>query len=104
GLLTVDLKAGTTPVAAATNNAVLAAAKTEGAGGLAGATTRPAGQEAADPLEVAAAKRNRLTEARRLFDRAIEAYRRTPPAGEVDKLYMKLAHFYRADCVFDLGG
>ena len=29
---------------------------------------------------------------------------RTPPSGEVDKLYMKLAHFYRADCVFDLGG
>ena len=26
-----------------------------------------------------------------------------PPAGETDKLYCKLSHFYRADCVFDLG-
>src|SRR5436190_17501270 len=26
-----------------------------------------------------------------------------PPAGETDKLYCKLSHFYRADCIFDLG-
>ena len=28
---------------------------------------------------------------------------RSPPAGETDKLFCKLAYFYRADCVFDLG-
>jgi len=101
-LLVVDLKGPTTPVAAATNNAVLAAAKTEPAGTRPVATTQRVTADA-DPVEVAAAKRNRLAEARRLFDKAIDAYRRTPPSGEVDKLYMKLAHFYRADCVFDLG-
>jgi tetratricopeptide (TPR) repeat protein len=64
------------------------------------ATTQPADM---DPVEIANAKRDRLTKARALFDRAIETYRRTPPSGAVDKLYFKLAHFYRADCVFDLG-
>jgi tetratricopeptide (TPR) repeat protein len=57
-----------------------------------------------DPMEVAAAKRDRLARARALFDRTIEIYQRNPPYTEVDKLYCKLAHFYRADCVFDLGG
>ena len=64
------------------------------------AATQPSG---ADPVEVAAAKRERLIRARGKFDEAIDTYRRSPPAGEVDKLYLKLAHFYRADCVFDLG-
>jgi tetratricopeptide (TPR) repeat protein len=64
-------------------------------------TTQPAAEM--DPVEIATAKRDRLTKARVLFDRAIEVYRRSPPAGEVDRLYCKLAHFYRADCVFDLG-
>ncbi|HEU4752727.1 MAG TPA: tetratricopeptide repeat protein, partial [Armatimonadota bacterium] len=57
-----------------------------------------------DPMEVAAAKRDRLARARALFDRTIEIYQRNPPYTELDKLYCKLAHFYRADCVFDLGG
>ncbi|HEY7118097.1 MAG TPA: tetratricopeptide repeat protein [Tepidisphaeraceae bacterium] len=56
-----------------------------------------------DPVEVASAKRDRLNKARGLFDRAIEIYHRNPPITDVDKLYCKLAHFYRADCVFDLG-
>jgi tetratricopeptide (TPR) repeat protein len=62
-----------------------------------GATTQPS------PAQVAAAKRDRLENAREWFDRAIEYYRGLPPAGETDKLYCKLSHFYRADCVFDLG-
>ena len=33
----------------------------------------------------------------------IDLYRTTPPRTEVDKLYNKLSHFYRADCVYDLG-
>jgi tetratricopeptide (TPR) repeat protein len=78
----------------------------------ASATKPPAGAAAStqksppaemDPVEVASAKRDRLTRAKSLFDRSIEIYLRTPPIGDVDKLYCKLAHFYRADCVFDLG-
>jgi tetratricopeptide (TPR) repeat protein len=57
-----------------------------------------------DPMEVASAKRDRLNRAKALFDRTIDIYQRNPPYTEVDKLYCKLAHFYRADCVFDLGG
>src|SRR5438552_7375710 len=34
--------------------------------------------------------------------RSIEFYRRGT-ARDLDKLYLKLAHFYRADCVYDLG-
>jgi tetratricopeptide (TPR) repeat protein len=64
------------------------------------ATTQAVG---GDPVEVAAARRERLKLARGKFDEAIEAFRKVPPANDVDKLYLKLAHFYRADCVFDLG-
>jgi tetratricopeptide (TPR) repeat protein len=33
----------------------------------------------------------------------IEYYRASPATGDVDRLYLKLAHFYRADCIYDLG-
>src|SRR5690349_20931599 len=49
-----------------------------------------------NPLQVAAAKRERLVKAYEWFDKAIDFYRRMPPAGETDKLYCKLSHFYRA--------
>ncbi len=58
---------------------------------------------AADQAEAAAAKRERLTKARKLFDRVIDVYREAPPKRDLDKLYLKLSHFYRADCVYDLG-
>jgi tetratricopeptide (TPR) repeat protein len=45
----------------------------------------------------------RLTKARELYDRVIELYRGHMPTTDVDKLYFKLAHFYRADCLYDLG-
>jgi tetratricopeptide (TPR) repeat protein len=67
----------------------------------AGAAGAPATQP--NPVQVAAAKRERLEKAREWFERAMEFYRHSPPAGETDKLYCKLAHFYKADCVFDLG-
>jgi len=56
-----------------------------------------------DPREVATAKRDRLDRAGEWFKQAIEYYHHSPPAGETDKLYCKLAYFYQADCVFDLG-
>jgi tetratricopeptide (TPR) repeat protein len=58
----------------------------------------------ADPVEVATARRERLNRAKGKFDEAIDIFRRMPPSSDVDRLYLKLAHFYRADCVFDLGG
>ena len=90
GLLVVA-PATTKPAALAAGTAITAAAVVEPSAA------------AQDPVAVAAAKRDRLENARKLFDRCIEIYRRSPPAGETDKLFCKLAYFYRADCVFDLG-
>jgi tetratricopeptide (TPR) repeat protein len=57
----------------------------------------------ASQAEAAAAKRERLNRARQLYDRAIEQFRIDPPERDLDKLYLKLAHFYRADCMYDNG-
>jgi tetratricopeptide (TPR) repeat protein len=57
----------------------------------------------ADLAEAQNARRVRLTKARELYDRVIELYRGHMPTTDVDKLYFKLAHFYRADCLYDLG-
>ncbi|HEV8604155.1 MAG TPA: tetratricopeptide repeat protein [Tepidisphaeraceae bacterium] len=67
-------------------------------------TTQPTTQPvvAVDLPEAAAARTERLEKARELYDRAIEFYRRGP-VKDLDKLYLKLAYFYRADCVYDLG-
>jgi tetratricopeptide (TPR) repeat protein len=65
-----------------------------------GATTRPA----AEVVAAKAARGDRLGLARTLYDRVIEHYRATrTPLRDLDRLYMKLSHFYRADCVNDLG-
>jgi tetratricopeptide (TPR) repeat protein len=58
---------------------------------------------AIDLAEAAAAKKDRLTKAKGLYDRVIDLFRDTPPKNDVDKLYNKLSHFYRADCLYDLG-
>ena len=63
-------------------------------------TTRPA----IDVVLAKEARTQRLTQARALYDRAVEHYRATQaPVRELDRLYLKLSHFYRADCVHDLG-
>jgi tetratricopeptide (TPR) repeat protein len=54
-------------------------------------------------LEAAAAYRERLLAARRLYDQIVERYRTSPPKGDLDRLYLKLSHFYRADCTYDIG-
>lgn len=56
-----------------------------------------------DASEAEIARRQRLTKAKALFDRVIEHYRGHPSADDVDQLYLKLSHFYRGDCVYDLG-
>jgi tetratricopeptide (TPR) repeat protein len=53
--------------------------------------------------EAAAAKRDRLAKARGFYDKVIELYRDNAPVREIDRLQLKLSHFYRADCVYDLG-
>jgi tetratricopeptide (TPR) repeat protein len=58
---------------------------------------------APDAVEVAAARRDRLTKAKGFYDQVIDTFRAHPPEDDLDKLYLKLAHFYRADCLYDMG-
>jgi tetratricopeptide (TPR) repeat protein len=58
---------------------------------------------AVDLAEAAAARKERLGKAKAMYDRVVDLYRDSPPKTELDKLYNKLSHFYRADCVFDSG-
>lgn len=60
-------------------------------------------QVAVDPQEANNARRDRLTKAKALYDRVVDLYKTKQPTREVDQLYLKLAHFYRADCLYDLG-
>jgi tetratricopeptide (TPR) repeat protein len=50
-----------------------------------------------------AAKRDRLSKARGLYDQVVEHFKNKQPDNAVDQLYFKLSHFYRADCLYDLG-
>ncbi len=58
---------------------------------------------AIDLAEAAAARKDRLMKAHDLYDHVIDLYRANAPKTEVDALYYKLSHFYRADCLYDLG-
>ncbi|MFI5377773.1 MAG: tetratricopeptide repeat protein [Tepidisphaerales bacterium] len=63
------------------------------------ATTRPS----LNIEEATAARSQRLSRARALFGTAIELYRAAPPQTDLDRVYLKLAYFYVADCVYELG-
>jgi tetratricopeptide (TPR) repeat protein len=63
------------------------------------ATTRPA----LDLSEAATARSQRLQRAEELYAQAGEWYRAHAPTRDIDRLYMKLAYFYRGDCAYDLG-
>jgi tetratricopeptide (TPR) repeat protein len=55
---------------------------------------------------VAEAKRERerrLVSAREQYDKVIVLWKNAELKRDLDKLYLKLAHFYRADCVYDVG-
>ncbi|MGD0463225.1 MAG: tetratricopeptide repeat protein [Tepidisphaeraceae bacterium] len=69
---------------------------------LASAQTSP-NAVATEVAEAAAARRDRLLKARGLYDEVVDLYHAAAPADDIDKLYQKLAHFYRADCMYDLG-
>jgi tetratricopeptide (TPR) repeat protein len=60
---------------------------------------------AATQAEAAAQKQERLTKAQALYDQVIAGFADGQPApvDPLDKLYLKLSHFYRADCAYDLG-
>jgi tetratricopeptide (TPR) repeat protein len=58
---------------------------------------------AIDLAEAASARKERLGKAKVMYDRVVDLYRDAPPKTELDKLYNKLSHFYRGDCVFDMG-
>ncbi len=63
----------------------------------------PATQPAVDVAEAAKARNDRLARARDLYFKVIEYYRTGGATKDVDRMYLKLAHFYRADCVYGLG-
>jgi tetratricopeptide (TPR) repeat protein len=56
----------------------------------------------ADELDVRAARRERLAKAKKLYDRVVDMYKDSNPTADLDKLYLKLSYFYRADCLYDL--
>ncbi len=58
---------------------------------------------APDLVEIAAAKRDRLTKAKGFYDQVVDIFHNKPPQDDIDKLYLKLAYFYRADCLYDMG-
>jgi tetratricopeptide (TPR) repeat protein len=58
---------------------------------------------ASDVAEAMAAKHDRLLKARDLYDQVLDLYRASAPVDEMDKRYQKLAYFYRADCMYDVG-
>lgn len=56
-----------------------------------------------DPVEAINARRQRLESSLSYYDRIIENWRGRTPVRDVDKLQLKLANFYRGDCLYDLG-
>lgn len=58
---------------------------------------------AVEKSEAETAVKDRLTRAGAMYAQVIERFRATPPTAEMDQLYVKLSHFYRADCFYDLG-
>ena len=62
--------------------------------------------KSADPksnqAEIQAARAERLGNAKRYFEKLIEMFKDREPGGELDRLYLKLAYFYRADCMYAL--
>jgi tetratricopeptide (TPR) repeat protein len=97
--LSLDVPGVNAGAAAATLGNPIAAAPVGPAG--ASATGAPTTGPAMDTAEAAAARRDRLAKAKALFDRVVEFCRVNPPTRDIDKVYLKLAYFYRADCLYD---
>lgn len=61
--------------------------------------SNPASVESAQSF---AQRQDRYDKARKLYEKLIDQFRDKAPVAEMDKLYLKLAYFYRADCLYDL--
>jgi tetratricopeptide (TPR) repeat protein len=67
------------------------------------ATKTSAATQPTDAAETEAARRDRLTRSKALYDQVIDLYTASAPANDTAKQYLRLAYFYRADCMYDLG-
>jgi tetratricopeptide (TPR) repeat protein len=89
---------------AATAEAKLAAAKQGPAADKAAKDEEAVAAGAAlDDAGPEAALKDRLTRAGEFYARVVDRFHDTKPETDSDKLYVKLSHFYRADCFYDLG-
>ena len=60
------------------------------------------GGKLVDRVEMVVARRDRLRKAKALYDEVVALGTEKLPSADIEQLYLKLAHFYRADCLFDL--
>ncbi|MFT3786057.1 MAG: tetratricopeptide repeat protein [Tepidisphaeraceae bacterium] len=61
------------------------------------------GQKIPDRIDLIMERRERLDHAQAAYASLIALYRDKEPTGDLDKLYVKLSHFYQADCQYELG-
>ena len=61
-----------------------------------------AARAAVEKSEAESELKRRLNRAGELYAQVIDRFRKVEPASDLDKLYQKLAHFYHADCLYDL--
>jgi tetratricopeptide (TPR) repeat protein len=69
----------------------------------AGTYVPPKDGPAPDRIDLMMERRERLDSAMASYGKLIELYRDRDPDNDLDRLYLKLAHFYRADCLYELG-
>ena len=50
--------------------------------------------------EILTTRNDRLNNAKRCYEKLIEMFRDKEPRGDLDRLYLKLAYFYKADCLY----
>jgi len=62
-------------------------------------TAKPPGT-AANAADIASARNERLGNAKKYYDQLVDLFHDREPVGDLDKLYLKLAYFYRADCLY----
>lgn len=71
---------------------------------LASATVAAEGENGAGSLaQAAATKKQQLQAAEKLYARAAEVYRASPPTKPADQQYQQLSLIRRADCLYELG-
>jgi tetratricopeptide (TPR) repeat protein len=69
----------------------------------AGTYVAPKDGPAPDRIDLIMERRERLENAMASYAKLVDLYRDRDPDNDLDRLYLKLAHFYRADCLYELG-